>query len=176
MELREQVEKAKQGDETAFCRLIDRRKADLYTVAYCYVKNKEDALDLVSETVYKAFISLPGLKHPEHFNTWLTRILINCSLDHLKKSKRTFALEEAEQQAGLREPISLSTDEETRLDLLRALDKLDEKLKTVVILKYFQDLTLEEVSRVLKCPVGTVKTYLHRALKILRLELKEGQC
>jgi RNA polymerase sigma-70 factor, ECF subfamily len=72
---------------------------------------------------------------------------------------------------GYREGIS--AEEVDRLDLLQALERLDDPLKTVVILKYFQDLPLTEVAEVLGCPVGTAKSYLHRALKILRLELKE---
>jgi len=63
---------------------------------------------------------------------------------------------------------------EDLLDLYAAIDRLEEKQKTVVILKYLSDLTLEYVAEVMQCPVGTVKTYLHKALQELRIELKEG--
>jgi RNA polymerase sigma-70 factor, ECF subfamily len=174
MELTELVLKAKQGNEAAFCRLIEARKADIYKIAFCYVKNKEDALDIVSETVFKAYVSLPKLRQPEYFNTWLTRILINCALTHLKHTRPACSLDEEAQRVERCSPAELPGGAaEARLDLYRALDKLDDKHKTVVILKYFQDLTLPEVAEILKCPVGTVKTYLHRALKTLRVELKE---
>ncbi len=173
MDLKEAVLQAQRGDAEAFHRLVEAKKGDLYKVAYCYTRNKEDALDLVSETVYKAFVSLKKLKRPQYFNTWLTRILINTALNHLKKTGRTVPLEENRAQAPPAYREGISADEVDRLDLMQALERLDDPLKTVVILKYFQDLTLTEVAEVLECPVGTAKSYLHRALKILRLELKE---
>ena len=82
------VKSARLGNDDAFYELIQQRKELLYRTAYAYVKNQEDALDIVSDTVYKAYRSLRKLKEPAFFNAWLTRILINCSLDHLKKQKR----------------------------------------------------------------------------------------
>ena len=173
MDLKEAVVQAQRGDAEAFHRLVEARKGDLYKIAYCYTRQKEDALDLVSETVYKAFISIKKLKQPQYFNTWLTRILINTALNHLKKAGRTVPLEENRARGPLAYREGSLAEEVDRLDLMRALERLDGPLKTVVILKYFQDLTLREVAEVLGCPVGTAKSYLHRALKILRLELKE---
>ena len=170
MDLREAALQAQGGDAEAFHRLVEARKGELYKVAYCYARNKEDALDLVSETVYKAFISISKLKQPQYFNTWLTRILINTALNYLKKAERTVPLE-TDVSPAYRE--GTAADEVDRLDLLAALEKLEGPLKTVVILKYFQDLPLTGVAQVMGCPVGTAKSYLHRALKILRLEMKE---
>lgn len=170
MELRDAVVQAQGGDAETFHRLVEARKGELYKIAYCYTRNKEDALDLVSETVYKAFVSLKKLKQPQYFNTWLTRILINTALNHRRKAGRTVPLEDSN---GPVFGEGAAADEVDRLDLMRALERLEGPLKTVVILKYFHDLPLTEVAAVLGCPVGTAKSYLHRALKILRLELKE---
>lgn len=169
MELQEKVLLAKKGDDNAFHELISERKEILYKTAFTYVKNKEDALDIVHETVYKAYISIKKLKEPKFFNTWLTRILINCSLDHIRKNKKVVPMEDI---ASEKEAVPEKNREEI-LDLYNAVDKLEDKYKTVVILKYFHDMTLTEISEVLESPLGTVKTYLHKALSELRLELRE---
>lgn len=169
MELEERVRLAKKGDENVFYELIQERKKTLYITAYTYVKNQQDALDIVHDTVLKAYIGIKKLKEPRFFNTWLTRILINCSIDHLRKNKKTEVLDE---NTNSRLAVNIDSSEES-LDLYNAITKLNEKCKIVVTLKYFQNLTLEEISQVLDYPLGTVKSTLHKALKELRLELAE---
>lgn len=168
MELGEKILKAQKGDDNAFYEIMDEKKSMLYKVAYTYTKNREDALDIVSDTFYKAYISIKKLKEPEFFNTWLVRILINCAVDHIRKNKKVVASDsiqlEKEHNAWNREEI---------IDLKAAVDRLDEKYKTIVILKYFQDMKLSEIAEVLSCPLGTVKTNLHKALSELKLDLKE---
>jgi RNA polymerase sigma-70 factor (ECF subfamily) len=165
----EKIKLAQKGDDNAFYELISERKSQLYKTAYAYVKNKEEAMDIVSDTVYKAYISIKKLKEPSLFNTWLTRILINTSLDCLKKSSRVVALEENANT----DILKVSKDHEEIIDLKVAVDRLHGKYKTIVILKYFQDMTLVEIAKILQCPLGTVKTMLHKALGELRLDLKE---
>ena len=169
MELEQKIIKAKKGDDNAFYELISERKEMLYKTAFTYVKNKEDALDILNETVYRAFISIKRLKEPEFFNTWLTRILINCALDTLRKDKKVLQLDE---QAGIAN-LSSNLAQEDVFDLNIAVDSLKEKYKTIVILKYFQDMTLAEISEVMQCPLGTVKTNLYKALKELKINLEE---
>jgi RNA polymerase sigma-70 factor, ECF subfamily len=169
LELEERVRLAKKGDENVFYELIEERKKTLYITAYTYVKNQQDALDIVHDTVLKAYIGIKKLKEPRFFNTWLTRILINCSIDHLRKNKKTEVLDE---NTNSRLAVNIDSSEES-LDLYNAITKLNEKCKIVVTLKYFQNLTLEEISQVLDYPLGTVKSTLHKALKELRLELSE---
>jgi RNA polymerase sigma-70 factor (ECF subfamily) len=161
------VKKARLGNDDAFYELIQQRKELLYRTAYAYVKNQEDALDIVSDTVYKAYKSLRKLKEPAFFNTWLTRILINCSLDHLKKQKRIMLVKE------IADTPERTKDFSENLDLRQAVDELDDKCRTVIILKYYHDLTIREVAEIMQCPQGTIKSYLHRALNSLRVDLKE---
>lgn len=165
----EKIKLAQKGDDNAFYELLNEQKSQLYKTAFAYVKNKEDAMDIVSDTVYKAYISIKNLKEPSFFNTWLTRILINTSLDCIKKSSRVVSFEEnVSTDIGI-----VSKDDERIIDLKVAVDKLQGKYKTIVILKYFQDMTLMEIAEILQCPLGTVKTNLHKALGELRLDLKE---
>jgi RNA polymerase sigma-70 factor (ECF subfamily) len=169
LELNEKVKLAQKGDDNVFYELMDERKKTLYITAYTYVKNKDDALDIVHDTVLKAYTNIKKLKEPQFFNTWLTRILINCSIDFIRKNKKVVSLAET---TSLHAAINQDFNEQS-LDLFNAISKLNEKSKTIVILKYFQDMTLTEIADMLNSPLGTVKTNLHKALKELRIELRE---
>ena len=74
MNLEEKVKKAQKGDDNAFYELISEKKEVLYKLAYTYVKNKDDALDIIQETIYKAYMSINKLKEPKFFNTYITTI------------------------------------------------------------------------------------------------------
>lgn len=161
------VKRAINGDEKAFIQLIEQQKEKLYKIAYAYVKNEQDALDIVQETVYKAYISIDTLKKPKYFNTWLTRILINISINTLKKNKNIIYLQE---EAIAEDSVSIE-DREGQMDILNELEKLDSKYKDVIVLKYFDDLTIKEIAQVLEIPIGTAKTYLNRGLSSLRISI-----
>ncbi|MQR97598.1 sigma-70 family RNA polymerase sigma factor [Fictibacillus phosphorivorans] len=165
------VEKAKKGDQKAFMQLIDQEKEKLYRMAFMYVKNENDALDIVQDTVYKALISIKNIKDVSLFSTWITRILINTSLDFIKKKKKIVPIDQdfLERFEEDNQPSIL----EERLDLLHAINDLDEKYKTVVILRYYQDFTVKQIADILEYPEGTVKTTLHRAINKLRSLMKE---
>lgn len=81
----EQSKKAMAGNKVAFQELVLQEKDNLYRMAYIYMKNENDALDVVHESVFKAYKSIKKLKEPSYFSTWLTRIIINTSIDFLKK-------------------------------------------------------------------------------------------
>ena len=155
-------------DRNTFCILINDRKEKLYRLAYMYVKNRDDALEIVQESIYKAYLSFEKLKEVKYFNTWLTRIVINCSLDYIRKRKRLTFFEE-----NISMSKSYEEDKDDVIDLYTSVDKLKGNLKTVIILKYFEDLSINSIAEVLECSVSTVKNNLHKALEILRIQLKE---
>ena len=72
---------------------MDKEKVRLYKIAYVYVKNEENALEIFQETVYKAYVSIKDLKEEKYFSTWITRILINTASVHLNKNKRGIPFE-----------------------------------------------------------------------------------
>lgn len=159
------VRKAIKGDDDSFMELMNECKESLYRTAFAYVKDEHSALDIVQETVYKAYVSINKLREPKYFNTWITRILINNSMNFIKKEEKVICLEEQELATIVgSEKIS----HEDKIDLLDVVDKLQEKYKEVIILKYFSDLTIKEISKALDMPVGTVKTYLNKGLVNLR--------
>ncbi|WP_055665393.1 sigma-70 family RNA polymerase sigma factor [Desnuesiella massiliensis] len=170
MDIESLVKLAQKGDDNAFYEAISLNKEKMYVTAFSYVGNKEDALDIVQESVYKAYTSLKRLKEPKLFNTWITRIIINCSIDHIRKNKKVIYVEHEQllNQMGAKEE-----NHAEKIDLQNAINTLNEKHKSVIILKYFHQLTLTEVAEILEIPLGTVKTYLNKALKELRIELRE---
>lgn len=167
----ELVEKAIQGDNESFDALIQSKRDSIYKVAYSYVNNTEHALDIMQEVIYKALVSIKSLNSPEYFNTWLTRITINCSINYLNKSKKVISIDEKH----IKDMTVCSKNAEEIMDLHEALNKLDTKYKTIVILKYFEDLTLKDISDMLKLPLSTVKTHLYRGLEKLKIDLREAE-
>ncbi|MFR5265383.1 sigma-70 family RNA polymerase sigma factor [Clostridium sp.] len=165
MEIKDKVKKAIRGDDEAFEYIVNNCKERLYRTAFAYVKNEEQALDVVQETVYKAYVSIEKLKNPEYFNTWITRILINNALTVIKKNSKIVYLDNNELINNI---IANEANSDEKIYIWQALEQLELKHREVIILKYFDDLTVTEIARVLDCPVGTVKTYLNKGLKKLR--------
>ena len=154
------------GDEQSFETLIIQESDKLYKIAMLHVRNKEDALDVIQETVYKAFISIGQLKNPEFFSTWLVKILMRSSYSLLKKKKKTLLPGEMA-LSGMLESVNQKV--ELDVDLPHALSKLEPHYQTVIILFYFHDLSIQSIAESLEKPEGTIKTYLRRA----RIELKK---
>ncbi len=163
------VQRAKKGNHKAFQELIDIEKVKLYKMAYMYMKNEEDALEVFQETVYKSFISIKNLKDERYFATWLTRILINTALDLIKKKSRVIPMDRETLESKVNPYITPEKDP----DLLQAVMKLEEKYKTVLILRFYRDYTIKQIADFLEYPEGTVKTNIHRGINQLREKLKE---
>ncbi|WP_312474965.1 sigma-70 family RNA polymerase sigma factor [Neobacillus sp.] len=151
------IKNAIKGNKKCLEELLVLHSDQLFRTAYLYVRNREDALDVVQETSYKAFLSISQLKNENFFLTWLTKILINCCYDILKRNKREILIENMIEQVSDKKEMRIES-----LDLLEAVNQLNEKYKTVIILFYFQDLPISEVARVINIPENTVKTYLSR--------------
>ena len=166
------IERARSGDDDAFLKLFQKYEQEIYRTAFIYVKNQNDALDAVQETAYRSFKSIKNLKEPKFFKTWLIRIAISCSLDILRKRKKVILLT-PEFEEYITDDVEDANDiyilEVTVQDLIKCLN---ENEKSVIILRFYQDLTIREVSETMDIPLGTAKTVLYRALKKLRETLK----
>jgi len=169
MKLERLVKKAQKGNDKAYLMLFQQYEADIYRMAYVYVKNKDDALDLVQEVAYQSFKTISTLKKPEYFKTWLMKITINCALNLINKNKKVIPLNSSF------EVFTGSEDEDIALTLSlhMLIDTLKEDEKSVILLKYYDDRTLKEISEILDIPLGTAKSVLYRALDKLRQNLKE---
>ncbi|WP_107838363.1 sigma-70 family RNA polymerase sigma factor [Metasolibacillus meyeri] len=163
------VEKAQNGDEQAFYDLLEPLQNQLYRMAYVYVQNENDAIDIFQQAMIRAYEGLPKLKEPQYFTTWMTRIVINCSKTYITKGQHT-ELTEPQAFDLLEAPSHERVEEE--LDLWQALASLDEKYKTVLLLRFYQDYTVREIAEIMASPEGTVKTNIRRGLQRLRQQLK----
>lgn len=162
------VRRAMRGSWDAYGQLIHQYQDYLYRTAFLYTKNEDAALDIVQECILKAYESIKSLRRPEYFKTWLTRILINCANRYFNQRSKTVFLD-AEVEKETREGISI----EERCDLYHAIDRLPALYRTVVILKYYNELKISEIAAAMDIPEGSVKAYLYRAKRELRAYLKE---
>lgn len=163
------IEKARKGNENAFLKLFQEYESVIYRTAFMYVKNQNDALDVVQETAYRSFKSIKNLNESKHFKTWLIKIAISCALDMLRKQKKVVQM-----RPGSMELISEDVKEDIDLEVTfqELIELLDEDEKSVIILRFYHDMTIKEVAESVDIPLGTAKTILYRALKRLRKELK----
>jgi RNA polymerase sigma-70 factor (ECF subfamily) len=159
---------AKKNLKKLFTEETIRQQENYYRLAYSYTKNPEDALDIVQESIYKAISSLDTLKDPEVMKTWFYRILVNTSLDFLRKHKNLSVMDED----LLESQISAKEDIYPDIDLQKALDELPPMYRDIIVLRYFEDLRIEEVATILNVNTNTVKTRLYTALRKLRLEMQ----
>lgn len=143
----------------------------IYKFAYGYVKNQDIALDLVHESIVKAIQKRDTVKEKQHLKTWFYRILINECLGFLRKRNKILFFEEIKDVENLGQ-IDKVSDSNENIDLYDAIDKLPEKLKTIIMLRFFEDMSLEEISQTTKTNLSTVKSRLYKALEVLKIDMK----
>jgi RNA polymerase sigma-70 factor (ECF subfamily) len=146
--------------------IIDKEK-ELYRLAYYYVKNEADALDILQESIVKAFTKLNKLNEIEALEKWIKKIIINTAIDFIRKNSKVMLVEEDT-------IMNLCTTKDSTMEIACYIDGLEEELKSIIILKYFHGYTINEVAEILDLSVSQVKNKLHKALELLRVDWKEG--
>lgn len=141
-----------------------------YRLAYSYVHEDAAASDIVQNGAYKAIRSSHTLQHPEFAATWVYRIMMNECFQYLRQP-RHISYEELQADNGAL--LGCKEDHYTDIDLQRAIDTLPENEKAIVILKYFEDKTLEQIAELLEENINTVKSRLYRCMKKLRAVLSD---
>lgn len=165
------VKRAIKGNKESFASLIEQYKIELYKISYLYTKNQDDALEAIDETVYKSFISIKKLKKPEFFKTWIIRILINECITLLKK-KNKIILENDNTKFEI--PCNDNYDVTIEFeDLYDAINILNDKQRTAIVLRYFQDFKISEISEVMEMSDNTVKSHIRRGILSLKKSLGE---
>lgn len=166
LQMEELMMAAKSGDAESFLKLMDGQKARLYRIARTYLNNEQDALDALQEASFRAYRGIAKLKDTVLFETWLTRILLNCCNDEYRRRKRRGLFAQIK-MIGASQP-SFSSGSDLKVTLEEAVRELPARQKEIIILKYIQQYTLTEIAVIMGCPEGTVKTGLHKALGRLR--------
>ena len=152
--------------EDAFITFFRTQQKSLYRLAYSYTKNEQDALDVLQDSIQKGWRSLDKLTNREQMKSWFYTILVRTAIDLLSKQKRI-------ELFGDDTILQLSEQDTYRnFDLLKALYQLPIQLREVVVLRYFEDLKIEEIANILGIPLSTAKSRLYKALKLLKIELE----
>lgn len=138
-------------------------QTEFYRLAMSYVKNRDAALDVVQEAIVKALSKVDTVREPAYLKTWFYRILINEAMNHFRRNRNLVSLEEvmADRAAEPRDPGE-------RLDLYDAIDRLSFPEQTVVKLRYFEDMKLEEIAQATGANLNTVKSRLYKAIRKLK--------
>ena len=164
------VKKAQQGDDQAFLNIFQHFQEDLYRMAFVYMKNQEDALDVVQEVAYQSFKNIHSLKNPQYLKTWLIKITINCAINTINKKKKVILLDKSHEEFI---DAVVDGDLPLTLTLQDVIELLQEDEKSVVLLRFYHTYTFKEIAQALEIPLGTAKSILYRALQKLRHNLKE---
>lgn len=168
-----------ENDEQAYAELMKRYKKPVYHMILKMVRNVDDAEDLTIEAFAKAFKNLGRFKKDYTFSTWLFRIATNNSIDFIRKKKlETMSLDTSfKDDSGENVTIDVEDNElnpmeeaikSQKIELIRIfVDKLPPKYQRLVKLRYFDELSYEEIAKELEAPLGTVKAQLHRARELM---------
>jgi len=172
------VERAKEGDQKAYAELMHRYKDSIYFMVLKMVNNKDDAMDITVTTFAKAFENLEKYRPDYAFSTWLFRIATNGSIDFIRKKKiQTTSIEGFSDRDGDDRVFEIKSDvlnpEETSIkkqqteQLKEIIERLPARYKTLIVLRYFDELSYEEIAEQMDLPLGTVKAQLFRGRDLL---------
>jgi RNA polymerase sigma factor (sigma-70 family) len=172
------VQAAVGGDQKAYAQLMDRYYETVYSTLYKMIHNKEDAHDFTIEAFGKAFNKLPNYVPRYAFSTWLFKIAINNCIDHIRRKKiTTLSIDEQIEDSSSAFSAILKSNvldpeekfiRDQRAHLLRTvLNKLSPKYRLMIELRFYEELSYEEIASELSIPLGTVKAQLFRAKELL---------
>jgi RNA polymerase sigma-70 factor, ECF subfamily len=172
----ELIQRCVGGDRAAFDALVSRHYRGIYSMLYQMTGSADDASDLTQETFVRAYSRLETFQLGRPFSAWLRRIASNLCIDMLRKRRTPTVSLDQQAEAGFElADTSVEGSPEDRLEIgeearrvLAAVQKLPEKQRTVVVLRHLEGMSLEEISRCLGMPLGTVKVNLFRARETMR--------
>ena len=181
---RELVEKAKQGDQSAFEQLVLENQNRAYSLALRLIGDREEAADLAQEAFVRAWQGLEQFQGGSSFATWVYRLTTNVCIDYLRKKKRREAVEPVvsldDPDSGWAEPSTWERDPQRLLErsergeaLARGLEKLPDWQRQVLVLRELSGLSYQEIGQALSLDIGTVKSRIARARMNLRKILLE---
>lgn len=157
------ITQIKNGDEEAFAELIEQYKLPIYKTAKSILKDEDDVCDAIQDTALSIYKNIKNLKNEKHFKTWVIRITINKCYDILTKHKLNNEKILKAQTNLLETHTDFDNNVILQTDLQKTIDLLEEDLKVVTVLYYYNDLSISEIADILNIPKGTVKSRVFRA-------------
>lgn len=181
MTLTQTIQEAKHGKETAFYRIYETYKEQIYRLAFRYMRTREDAEDILQETFVKAFNNLNQLQSDSEtsFTSWIQTICVNSALNHLRRQKRQkiigmITLSDLSSEPRSADPTPDKTVQirEHLSHIQKSYENLPPKQKIIFDMRYYQHYEIKEIAGMLGCSESNVKTQLMRAVNKLKKELK----
>jgi RNA polymerase sigma-70 factor (ECF subfamily) len=164
------VERAQKGDREAFQELAFAISDRLFAVAHRILRDFDAAGDALQTALLRIWRDLPSLRDPDRMEAWAYRALVRACHDQLRRERRAapdLRLLTAETTSA--DPAANVSDRE---ELERAFDRLNADQRAVIVLQYYRDLTLPEIAEVLQVPIGTVRSRIHYAKRVLRAAIE----
>lgn len=147
---------------------IIENQEKFYRLAYSYVNNREDALDVVQNSICSALENYGKIRDIGSIKTWFYRVLVNESINFIKRQKREVAVDVQEQ-----EPAYYEKGYEPENGLYEEINKLPPDVQSVIKLRFYEEMSLKEISEIVDMNLNTVKAKLYRGLKALKQEMEE---
>ncbi|MGB2991194.1 MAG: RNA polymerase sigma factor SigW [Paenisporosarcina sp.] len=180
--INKRIKEVLKGDQNAFAEIVELFQDKLYRICYRMLGNQHEAEDIAQEAFVRAFINIHTFDTNRKFSTWLYRIGTNLCIDRIRKKKPDYYLDaEVAGTEGLNMYSQIASKEELpEQEVLKMemqdrvqyeISRLPDKYRAVIVLKYMEDLPLQEISEILEMPLGTVKTRIHRGREALRKQL-----
>ncbi|MCA1057030.1 RNA polymerase sigma factor SigW [Rossellomorea aquimaris] len=181
--VKKRIKQVLKGDQNAFAELVELYKDKVFQICYRMLGNRHEAEDIAQEAFIRAYVNIETFNQKRKFSTWLFRIATNLCIDRIRKKKPDYFLDaEVAGTDGLTmysqvaADVQMPEDEVENMELQETIQneisKLPEKYRSVIVLKYIEELPLQEISEILDMPLGTVKTRVHRGREALRKQLK----
>lgn len=174
------IKECQAGDISAFEKLVDMHKKQVYQIAYQFTWNHEDADDISQEVFMHAYKSIRKFRGDSQISTWLQRITINISINYMKKMSRSPHNEELFDEAALssipadiKDPLDNIESGELIHKIRAAIRSLPIKERVIFILRVYRDMSYKEIARFLSCPEGSVMSGLYNAREKLKNKLKD---
>lgn len=149
----------KEEEKEDFINLINANRFKMYKTAIAILKDEDDANDAIQDTLYSAYKNYTNLKEKQFFTTWIIRILINKCYDIINKNKKIAYIDDSITENTVGEQDSYEVEN----SLEWVFKQIDKDLKEVVVLYYYDELSINDISQMLQIPQGTVKSRLSRA-------------
>jgi RNA polymerase sigma-70 factor (ECF subfamily) len=175
------IQLAQEGNPDAFRHLFDENKKKIFSLAYQYAKNAEDAEDILQETFIKAYYSIDKfqVQRETNFSAWLYRIGINCSIDHLRKNKMRKDkhidkddISQFPSSDDNSDPLNNGERKEVREKLTQVLNNMAPRQRMVFILRHYQQFSIAEIAESMGSSEGSVKKQLFRAFSEIKRQFR----
>lgn len=164
----------KNKKEQIFTNLIEENKLRFYKTAKIILKNDDDVYDALQEALISIYQNYDNIKNKQYFSTWATRIVINKCYDLLRKNKNN-VISIDEENENITNMANYDKYDFDNYGIKKAMEFLNEDLKLITILYYYNDYSVREISGIINIPEGTVKSRLSKARKILKQKLEKEE-